>query len=729
MLAAVKRRLLGWFQAHLRWVLVVAGLVGLAVTWKAAHPRHDAARTAASEEVASRPRTGLAPDQEDIIEPTLGRGATLPDGCRYVNAEIASTHIVARYLCPGQPQPIPLDLYVGAPPGQRSNGGTTRFSAWSPPELPPAVRDAVFTRVSQQEDRFHWRLEGASRTGRRGAAPPFPSLMTLITQDPSPPFVIALVFLLLYTCRLIRGEPRSVMVLLAATVLAGVALRLGLAVEAPMNAHSYSRFLPLASELFRRPLIGWYSAYAGGDLYFTSVQGWANFALAVCMPLVFFAHARLLFGDARSALVAALLMAFLPMHIRFSRSDVSFIASLINSSFTFVVLYGWLTDASRAWRLACLALLPIMSLATYQARPENIIFAVLDLGALSLYLGRGAPRHRLVLAGSLIAATATYSVATDLLQHYGQAITSGLSVETLRMAVSIFFNPRLNTLVNPWMTPPLLPLLAVVGGVSLWRRGQPRRVIFLTVWLVTFFVVHSFVYPSTVAMQARYHLHLVSPFLLLAAAATPQVLTLPRPLQAALLAWALLMPALHVGFIRDVQYTEMQEYAFLRRVRGHIGPTCTVLEFGPAVETPRAQNYAALRAARMTTLLRDGTPATPRVQQIGAIPPSATRLDAAEQLALSDDFIAHPPACLYFYESAACTTHRPAPGRLAPVCEEMHRRFSLSLVAEESHPLRPYDHVIIHRMTILPDGTHRVVPTITPPAVIRLGLYRVTRRP
>ena len=87
----------------------------------------------------------------------------------------------------------------------------------------------------------------------------------------------------------------------------------------------------------------------------------------------------------------------------------------------------------------------------------------------------------------------------------------------------------------------------------------------------------------------------------------------------------------------------MQEYAFLRRVRGHIGPTCTVLEFGPAVETPRAQNYAALRAARMTTLLRDGTPATPRVQQIGAIPPSATRLDTAEQLALSDDFIAHPP--------------------------------------------------------------------------------------
>ena len=57
-------------------------------------------------------------------------------------------------------------------------------------------------------------------------------------------------------------------------------------------------------------------------------------------------------------------------------------------------------------------------------------------------------------------------------------------------------------------------------------------------------------------MQARDHLHLMSPFRLLAAAATPRVLALPRPAQAALLAWALLMPALHRGFIRDTAGSE-----------------------------------------------------------------------------------------------------------------------------------------------------------------------------
>ena len=722
------RRLLDTLREHLRWVLVAIALVVLAAAWGAVHAPGGAARTTMGS-LRVRPHVELVPGQEGTIELALGRGAPLLDGCRYAGSDIAPSHIAARYTCPGLPQPLTLDLYVGTQSGRTINGSTIRFSARTPVDFPSSLRNAIFAMVRGRENDFAWQLEGeqpaASRPGRR-AGVPFPSLSGLLGRDPTLWLLGALAFLLAYVWRLLRPEPRRVAWLLAATVLAGAALRLFLAVEAPMNAHSFSRAFQLAESLFRGPLLTWFSNQAGVDVYFTTVQGWTNYAIAVAMPLVFFAHARLLLGDPRAALVAAVLMAFLPMHIRFSRSDVTFIASLLNSSFTFVALYGWLTDPSRAWRIACLALLPVMSLATYQARPENFIFVGLDLGALILYLGKGVPRHRLLIAGVVIAATAGYSAVTDLMVRYGHTISEGLGVETLRSAVGIFFDRRYNTLINPWMTPPLLPALSVVGGITLWRGGQRRRALFLAGWLATFFVVHSFVRPSTVAMQARYHLHLMSPFLLLAAAATPRLLALPRTAQAALLAWVLLAPALHAGFIRDVNYTEMHEYAFLRRMRQRIDPSCTVLELGPAVESPHPLNIVALRSLRMTRALQHGVEVAPQVRQLGILPPGATRPDVLEVFALPDDFVAHPPACLYYFENAACTTHRAGPGRLAPVCEEMHRRFALTPIAEERHLLHAYDDIILNRVMTWPDGTRRAVPLIGGSVGVHLGLYRVT---
>lgn len=715
-------------REHIRWVLVTIALVVLAATWGALNHRTGAPHltTAGFHE---HPHVGLVAGQEGTLEPALGRGASLPNGCRYAGSDIAPSHIVARYTCPDQPQPLTLNLYVGASQGRAVNGGTGRFSAWTPAEFPPALRNAIFARIRQRETHFAWQLQGesptASRPGRRDGAT-FRSLLDLLGRDPTPRILGAFAFLLAYVWRLLRAESRRVAWLLAATVLAGAALRLFLAVDAPMNAHSFSRILPLAEDLFRGPLLTWLSGRMGFAVYFTTVQGWANYALAVAMPLVFFAHARLLLGDSRAALVAAVLMAFLPMHIRFSRSDVTFIASLLNSSFTFVVLYGWLTDPSRAWRIACLALLPALSLATYQARPENFIFVGLDLGALSLYLGKGIPRHRLLIAGTVIAATAGYSAVTDLMVRYEHTVSEGLSIATLRSAVGIFLDRRYNTLINPWMTPPLLPVLAAVGGAALWRGGQRRRALFLVTWLATFFVVNSFVRPYAVVMQARYHLNLVSPLLLLAAAATPRVLALPQTAQTALLAWVLLAPALHAGFIRDVNYTEMHEYAFLRRVRGRIGPSCTVLELGPAMESPHPVNIIIQRSGRMTRALRGGAEASPVVRQLGIIPPDATRPGVWEVFAPPEDFVAHPPACLYYYENAACTTHRAGPGRLAPVCEEMHRRFALTLIAEERHPLHAYDSIILDRVMTWPNGTRQVVPLIRDPVEVHLGLYHVT---
>ena len=729
-------------SARSRWIvaaLVVSLLVGLA--FLAFRPKKvvvGSRPVPSHSQPHSHPHVELMAGQEDVLLSVLGRGATLPAGCSYASSEMDPTHVTARYVCAGRATPAVLDLYVGPAP-RPINGYTGRFGVATPADFPPTLRADLLARISERENRLFWQTQESllqvsprvaphRRSSRRWTLPSFDQILDMAAHEPSLRLLGLLFFVLAFTRRLLRPEPARVAWMLAAIVVAGALLRLGISVEAPMNAHSFSRLLPLATEFYRGPLLSRISE-GGHDIAFTSVQAWSNYALAVAMPIVFFAHARLLLGDARAALVAAAMMAFLPMHIRFSRSDVTFIASLLASSTTFVALYGSLTDPSRGWRLACALLLPALSLATYSARPENMIFVALDLGALCLYLRSGIPWQRLALAGSLIASTAAYSVVTDLMVRYRHDIDGGLSLGTLRQAIGMLFDLRYNTLINPWTTPSALPVLAVVGAVTLWRGAQRRRAVFLIAWLSAFFLVHSYVRPSTVAMQTRYHLHLMSPFLLLAAAATRRVASLPRPAIVGLVAWLVLSPFIHAGFIRDTNYTEMHEYSFLRRTRGQIAPTCTVLEFTPAMNLPRPQYYLAMRAERMTMRLHRGVPRAPRVLSLGTIPPDNDRLDATDQFAPTDDFVAHPPACLYYYESAACTTHRTSPGHLAAPCEEMHRRFVLTPVAEERHPLLPYDDVIIHRVVTDPDGSQTVLSTISGPATVSLGLYRVNARP
>lgn len=715
-----------WINARARWIFVALALLAFALSRSSSQPPSDHA--------GPRVEVELMPGQGAVLAPMLGRGAPLPEGCALAAIDAQSNHVTARYACPGRSTALALDLYVGRPtapiPGYSGRFGVETSEGFSRP-----LRDAVLARVSAGENRLNWQIRGAPppRPGEpstaRASPPrvnPFASLSPreVFTREPSLALFGALILLLAFTRRLLRDGPSRVAWTLVAITLAGLALRLGLSVDAPMNAHSFSRKIPLADELYRGPLLAWISA-RGHDIAFTDVQSWSNLALAVAMPVAFFAHARLLLGDARAALVAAAIMAFLPMHIRFSRSDVTFIASLIASSSTFVALYGSLTDPSRAWRLGCAAMIPVMSLATYSARPENMVFVLLDLGAIGLYFRAGLPRARLALAAALIVSTAAYSASTDLLVNHRQNVANGLSFETLRLAATIFADARYNTLINPWMTPPPLPVLAVVGAVTLWREGRRNRAVFLVAWLATFFVVHSFIRPSSVAMQARYHLHLVSPFALLAAAATPRVASLPRAAAGALLAWLALSPFFHRGFIRDTDYTEMREYAFLRRVRGRIEPSCTVLEFGPAVELPRPAHYLALRSERMNMLLRGGAVIEPRSLQIGVIPSDNRSAEASDAFALTDDFVARPPSCLYYYESAACTTHRPAPGALARPCEEVRRRFALTPIAEERHRLRPYDDVIVRRVMTAPDGRVTVRSVMTGDTPVHLGLYRL----
>lgn len=739
-------------------VIGLALLLLVAAFFRARAPSSSSPPGAASP--SERPRlVELAPGQEGAFDRLLG-GAGLPGSCRYEGAEVAPMRVAARYACPGAPSPATFDLLVGD--GVRTFSLTAgRFGVETSAGFPAALRDHLVARVETQTQHVQWRFreEGAPSSpspspssGARAPSPSSPSARTpapvtlprassfgsprpwtrgdtarLFDHDPTLGYLAALAFILAFTARQLRRDPWPVAAGLAAAVLFGVWVRVHFAIAAPMNAHSYSRMIPQAADLLRGPVMSWLGARYGLTVHLTDFHAWFDLALSSLMPLVFFTHARLLLGDARKALAAAALMAVLPMHVRFAKSDVIFVLSLVNSSLTFATIYGALSDPSRAWRAACGVALPILSFATYLARPENYAFALLDLGALTLYLRADVPRRRVAFAALAIASAAGYAVAVDLLARYRQNVAEGLSLQTLAHAWEIATDPGYNTLVNPRMTPPAVPLLALVGGVTLWRAGERRKAAFLAAWLVTFFVINSYVRAPTVLMQARYHLNLVSPLLMLAAAALPAVERLPRPARAALAAWLLLSPWVHRGFVRDVDYTEAQEYFFLRRHRALLDPRCAVLELGPAVDIPEARYTLGLRAPRVSEASRGGVYGGATGVQLGAFPPGGG-VDAREAFALPDDFVAAPPPCTYYYESAACTTHGPPSGGLAPACEEAHRRFRLELVGEARHAFRALDDIIVVRAYADAQGHRRTARLVTDRRPVRLALYRVFPR-
>lgn len=705
------------------------------------------------------PSVELAPGQDEALEDLLGRGVVLPDGCRYEGAELGALRLSARYRCPSAAEPYELDLNVGDR-RQRFHRYAGRFGVGTSPGFPTALCEALIARITPRSQRLQWRVrregeppwrralsggtEGSTAVSQeeRAMAPSQqgwddPSAGPSVTvgdfrrlfdpNDPTVGFLAALGLIVALTLRQLRRDPWPVAGALGLVVLFGLWVRLHWAIAAPMNAHPFTRMIPQAHGIFRGVVLSWLASRFGWTVYFTDVQSLFNLVLSSLMPLVFFIHARLLFDDACRALVAAALMAALPMHVRFAKSDVIFVLSLVNSSLTFATIYGSLSDPSRVWRIVCSAALPVLSVATYLARPENYAFALLDLGALTLYLRADVPRRRVLFAAFAIAGAAGYSIVTDLLVRYLQNVSEGLRWSILVHAWEIATDRHYNTLINPTMTPPAIPLLALLGGVTLWHHGDRRKAVFLVAWLVAFFLINSYVRAPTVTMQARYHLNLVSPVVLLASAALPLVQRLPERFQGALAALLLLSPWLHKDFIRDVDFTEMHEHAFLRRYRHLLAPGCTVLEFGPAFDVPAARYTLGLRAPRMSEVNHRGTLGGAIGKPIGALPPDAQE-DTLERFALPEDFVAAPPACTYYYESAACTTHGPTSGGLAPACATMHDRFRLELVGEAHHAFRPLDDILVVRVFTAPDGTARLRRLVTDRRSIRLALYRVHPR-
>lgn len=507
---------------------------------------------------------------------------------------------------------------------------------------------------------------------------------------------LALFFVLLHLRRVLKDAPGWVPWSLAALVLVGALLRLALSPETVMNAWPYSRTPSFVSLILNGPTMAWVTERYRLTLHLTDAIHVVDLLIASLTPLVFFAHARFVLKSWQAALFATVLLVFLPIHLRFSRSDVEYVQSLATSSLTFVALYTALQDPSRVWRWGALLVLPILSLATYAVRPENMVFVVVDIGAILLTAGRHVSTARQARVLTIVVGAASYSFLTNLLVNYGRNVEEGLSLDTLKSASELLFNTNSNTLINPAITPPLIIVLAGAGLFVLLRSGNRRQALYLSGWLAGFFLVHSYVVPSEPAMMARYHMHLITPVLLLAASATPLLLRLPRRVPAALLVTLVLSPLMHRSFITNDDFMVMREYTLMRDNRGLVPDGCTALEFMPldSLTEPEHAPKGDSRMERQGTVLASGvieqrwkviSLAEPPSQP-DSNPPPQEQLTAEAQTVLDN-----PPECLVFLEGMTCRTHRPPHLQRAPACSEVLERMHAETLVETTFAARIYD--------------------------------------
>lgn len=588
---------------------------------------------------------------------------------------------------------------------------------------PEGVMGRLEAAIGENDQGVFWKQLGPS-PARRAAQAGLSQLKTTFDDG-----VLQLLFGLLLLCvvlwRQLSDAPKWVLPSLVGVVLLGALVRWILPVESLMTAWPYERVPPLVDAMWKGRLLPWFTSISGWSIGLQDLIFETNFLLAVLTPLAVFAHARYLLGDVRMAVAAALLLAILPMHIRFSRSDVLMIQSLATASLTFVVIYTSLLDRSRWVRLGFLVLIPALSLATYHVRPENFALVLLDLAVVYIVADKGVPLRRQLLVGSVVGLTGLYGFFTRFIVANSDQVARGMGLENLLDAFETLVDPRLNTFTNLFATPPWILLLALLGAGWLWRNGERKRTVFIVLWFCGYLFIHSIARGHLIALQARYHLQLVTPFLMLAAAATPLVLGWTRRRQAVLAGLLLLSPPLYSGFIRDVNFYEMEEFLFLREASARIPDGCTVLEFSPAYEREKPEETAPSRLNRLA-LRMEGGMETGRfhVLNAGVLREGALQEELTRQ---AHDILGAPPPCLVAYEGLTCRSHRPAEEEIAPVCDAMRVRLAVAeTLGTTTYTARDFDGPFLGRILSAPSGKRWFEFGIHPGDAVSLRLYRAT---
>ena len=499
-------------------------------------------------------------------------------------------------------------------------------------------------------------------------------------------FAAGLLFFAPILIRQLREMPRGYTLGLLAVTATGAVLRVLLSQPTMLDAWPYTRLTPVARLIYDGPVL----AVSGGTFYLTDVLFDSNLLLSILTPCAIFAHARYLFRDPRIALAAAGLLAVLPNHIRFARSDVAFVQLVLLSCLSFIALHEALGNSSRRRRTVAMLLLPLIAVAAFDSRPLACNLGPLLIAAAWLFFPPEVPRSRRWTASVLVLLAMAYDIHFHLLGRHASQVHEGLAFETFERGFYGMFSTY-NTLLLPRVTPLGLTALAAVGLAVLALRGAAIKGLFLLGWLVGFYLSLGFVLSPITDMQARYHLHLVEPFVQLAAVGLVAAYSWRPRVGIALAAYAALSPLLHIGFIGDVGYSLPAEFTVLTAYREHIPPGCTVLEYmGPEPGVPGDP----LHLARVSEAVSDGVRGPKwNVVSIGAAEENASPL-RAELLALLRD----PPECFFLYEGMRCYTEKPVAAPIAPACAELRRELeqrpglALLPVHEEAIPNRVYDH-------------------------------------
>lgn len=487
-------------------------------------------------------------------------------------------------------------------------------------------------------------------------------------------FFFILVFI---AWRELYDAPRWVFLTLFAIAVAGLLIRLGLSHRMALGVWPWSRLTHVMAPLLTSDLLGTFGPYSYS---YTDVATAVGLYFAALTPVAMYCHASRLLSSRTAGLLAAFIIAILPTHIRFSFSEVSFIPSLCISAATFAVLHSALKDKSVFLRSVSTILLVPMSFAVVQTRPLNVLFLPLFLFS-AMWLVPPTVRwtRRSGVCVALLVGGGTAAVVSFIPMLMGHSDPESLSpLALLSSSWTALVSPQYNTLMMWRVTPPLLLVSAFVGTYALFRKGKVRIGIFLCLWLLVFLATHSIILPRTAEMSARYHLHLASPFVLLAAWGLRSIWgARPRWAKAAVAVLAL-SPLLHVSFIRSIEFADFDEWLWVAEVEADIPEECTVLEYA-VIDGPRFQRGSEL-------LSSEGPHFRLNVINIAPPPDSEVLLSAEARAALSDT-----KSCLYYYSGLECWTSRPEGAAQIPLCEEVLRFVDWELQQEQPVSPRVYN--------------------------------------
>jgi hypothetical protein len=638
--------------------------------------------------LAAAARPVIEPGREDEVVALLAPhalGDALAPGWTLHSFDIRDSTIEVWIAGPGAVfAHIALDHPDFAPAGARRLTGFALTVGQQPVGSEAAVAELVST-IEHNDDGSFWR-EVAYASSERGPPEQQPwAIDGLVCLG------LATLVLVGLAARQLRGAPAWMKASLLGIVLLGTVLRVTLSRPAPLGVWFYTRVPITARMIYEGPLL---ELVHPGPVWMSELILASSLYFALLAPLATYVHARALLDEPRIALIAAAILACLPLHLRFSHAGTAFIPSLTLGSLAFILVHVATRETNRVlgW-FAVLALAGPLLLAL-QLRPLNLVYAPLLLAATFVGGVRGetgqvdARRRGAVVV--IIVVVALVGLRWMLTGHANR-VGEGLDLRTLSSALRVALHPRWNILINPTFTPPGLTLLAVVGGVHVWRRNR-RLAVLLFGWMLAFLVLHAYFVPMSPYMQARYHLHLVPPHVLLAACGVEALLGWTwlvgrrrQVILGALATYVLASPAIHAHAIRNVDFNEVQEFRFVHSLRHTIPPQCTILEYvgiGADSRFDRVGRYveAGQQHSSWTVveIPLEGVDADVVLPDFELSP---------QVRALLDD----PPACLYWYEGLPCLGHKPVHEPSAYACQAVAASLHLEEVERMSFPSQIYD--------------------------------------